>query len=855
HSGNAGHESIAVKADITASAKKDSKFDITARSGDADYTYGIFGDITAKGADSERISYITVYSGDGIETIGITKETKDGEQSNIELKNVILQAYSGTGKPGSADVRSYGILGNNLSAVNSIVYAQSGEEESSILNGTSNGICLNGDLIAKSSDVKGYGTGTALINIGILADRINADKESSITGFAEYGKESSVGIAVLRSLYADDNSCIDGYSGNSAEYTVGIYCFSPDENPITVKDNSRIIGRAGDIDLTGVTLDEEETLEAISAGIYITGLPLTENTVLELKNSDAIGSSGSINYGEYGNSSFVAFKTYGIYADVIKANNSTVSGKTEAYLLSERGENAVADAYGIYAKQIDAKKGSEIFGGRQSSEPEAIQEPIESSKQFSNSNGIYVGELNVSKSTVNGFGEQADFSAGIELGKTLNAKKSVIRGTGAENSYNSYGVFTSDAHLVLDKESSFYGKGGDQSLISGGILLGNTSLVEVKNSSIVGVGGDNVNVSYGISGYNTSLHVEDSEMTAHAGIASMNSYGVSLRADSKLIIEGKSNVFADTGDRESMEPSGKESYAIYMERLGEDEAGMIMVSGDSSLVAVSSGAEEESVAIYIDGSIFLYDTSLLISICNTEAGTGIGLENGNLYAMDHSEIVIAGSKQAFGDHVGQYLFDNRGVRISENCKGKPYTYWNKYDDLRTESVKYAEIDDDEQQNYVMTSGEVIWKKDSTDGAVFVFKNSDETTVNITYPHFTGVQVDGERLDPSKYTAIPGSVIVTLKPAYLNTLEEGIHFLTVMFNNGNNVSSQFRIAKADPKPTPEPGKKGSGGTRTSNTSSVVTCQMAGYPNGYAWNEAAKACQPGYIDANGVFHSYK
>ena len=31
-------------------------------------------------------------------------------------------------------------------------------------------------------------------------------------------------------------------------------------------------------------------------------------------------------------------------------------------------------------------------------------------------------------------------------------------------------------------------------------------------------------------------------------------------------------------------------------------------------------------------------------------------------------------------------------------------------------------------------------------------------------------------------------------------------------------------------------------------------MAGFPANYAWNEAAKACQPGYIDDNGVFHCY-
>ena len=29
-------------------------------------------------------------------------------------------------------------------------------------------------------------------------------------------------------------------------------------------------------------------------------------------------------------------------------------------------------------------------------------------------------------------------------------------------------------------------------------------------------------------------------------------------------------------------------------------------------------------------------------------------------------------------------------------------------------------------------------------------------------------------------------------------------------------------------------------------------MAGYPQNYVWNEAAKACQPGTLDEGGVFH---
>ena len=38
-----------------------------------------------------------------------------------------------------------------------------------------------------------------------------------------------------------------------------------------------------------------------------------------------------------------------------------------------------------------------------------------------------------------------------------------------------------------------------------------------------------------------------------------------------------------------------------------------------------------------------------------------------------------------------------------------------------------------------------------------------------------------------------------------------------------------------------------------TDPVVTCQMAGYPANYEWNENDKACQPGWLDEAGVFHS--
>ena len=54
-------------------------------------------------------------------------------------------------------------------------------------------------------------------------------------------------------------------------------------------------------------------------------------------------------------------------------------------------------------------------------------------------------------------------------------------------------------------------------------------------------------------------------------------------------------------------------------------------------------------------------------------------------------------------------------------------------------------------------------------------------------------------------------------------------------------------------TPAKGSSSSDKSSKITTSNVVTCQMAGYPANYAWNEAAKACQPGYVNDNGVFVS--
>ena len=46
--------------------------------------------------------------------------------------------------------------------------------------------------------------------------------------------------------------------------------------------------------------------------------------------------------------------------------------------------------------------------------------------------------------------------------------------------------------------------------------------------------------------------------------------------------------------------------------------------------------------------------------------------------------------------------------------------------------------------------------------------------------FSGVKIDGELIDSSNYTATAGSTVVALTNEYLETLEEGVHTIKVVY---------------------------------------------------------------------------
>ena len=86
----------------------------------------------------------------------------------------------------------------------------------------------------------------------------------------------------------------------------------------------------------------------------------------------------------------------------------------------------------------------------------------------------------------------------------------------------------------------------------------------------------------------------------------------------------------------------------------------------------------------------------------------------------------------------------------------------------------------------------LWYKGSSSGLVITFKRivNDE----LTYKYFMYIEVDGSRVDINNYSKAPGSVKITLKPSYLETLPEGKHTLTAYFEGGKTATAKFTIAK-------------------------------------------------------------
>ena len=77
-----------------------------------------------------------------------------------------------------------------------------------------------------------------------------------------------------------------------------------------------------------------------------------------------------------------------------------------------------------------------------------------------------------------------------------------------------------------------------------------------------------------------------------------------------------------------------------------------------------------------------------------------------------------------------------------------------------------------------------------------------TADNITYSMYTGASVDGNGIPADGSSVAQGSLILTLKGSYLDTLSTGTHKVTISFKDGS-ADATISIVNAPPAPTAAP----------------------------------------------------
>lgn len=157
---------------------------------------------------------------------------------------------------------------------------------------------------------------------------------------------------------------------------------------------------------------------------------------------------------------------------------------------------------------------------------------------------------------------------------------------------------------------------------------------------------------------------------------------------------------------------------------------------------------------------------------------------------------------------------------TETEEGEETRTCARCDETETRAIPVV---DPQKVSYRATAGDgVTWVKGSGVSADFTFKRS--VNDGTTFDHFTGISIDSVAVDASAYTAERGSVVVKLKPAYLETLPLGPHTLTAQFDDGSTtarlvIAAQDGTVKPDGTIKPDTPGSGANGSGSSGSSSA------------------------------------
>ena len=266
------------------------------------------------------------------------------------------------------------------------------------------------------------------------------------------------------------------------------------------------------------------------------------------------------------------------------------------------------------------------------------------------------------------------------------------------------------------------------------------------------------------------------------------------------------------------------------------------------------GIYNRSRSMFQSGTHVIGSSDVTMDTAFCEDGIGGYGENGaELLLFDTSALEISASSAAL--HYDEiHDKDGRGVLLRKTLSDKEVPEIFEEGEM-TEKVsdqyRYVCMPKDKRR-YTLVSADKTWRKESGKPARFTWKNTEED--QNTYARFAVLMFDETELEESCYFKEEGSLKIELLPAFLETITAGEHIVQAVFSDGLSETAQFTVEEKKPEPTSSPSEGSSSSISDSEnrSGSVITCQMAGYPQGYAWNESAKACEMGTLDDMGVFH---
>ena len=241
---------------------------------------------------------------------------------------------------------------------------------------------------------------------------------------------------------------------------------------------------------------------------------------------------------------------------------------------------------------------------------------------------------------------------------------------------------------------------------------------------------------------------------------------------------------------------------------------------NSGTVIATAQSAENAAAIYTYG-IVMNGGKLIAQSADATNGSSYGIDS-------HGDIIINGgtvtatagtaSQESYGLGIFSVLgvegkislssnaiVDASGVTAASNKKPEGYI-----DEIGTTFKHYAPtITDRANSSYVQGSQNTVY-----------FHSSN------TFTSFKKVLVDNKEISADCYTATEGSIVITFKPEYLNTLAVGTHSISIVSEEGTAITN-FTVQAVSTTPTPsEPSTTQGESTTTSTPASTSTVSTQG-----------------------------